>query len=114
MSDGNSNSNDGDAAVAATIGNERAVARWVSDRPSMILLVPGGARGAYDGKRAARSARSVGLLRAEPAADENFKFSIQNSAGVLILSISNELHQNNHLGTLVGRRRRVPPDSSDV
>ena len=52
IADGNSNNDDsdGDAAVAATIDNERAAARWLSGQPSMILPVPGGG-GAYDGER---------------------------------------------------------------
>ena len=67
IADGN-RSDDGGAAVAATIGNERAAARWVSDRPSIVLPAPGGARGAYDGEcaerraRSARGAHSVGLF----------------------------------------------------
>ena len=119
IADGNS-SDDGGAAVAATIGNERAAARWVSDRPSIVLPAPGGQGGrtmasAQSAEHAARAARTTsGFSRAEPAAVENFKFSIQNSAGALILSMSNEPHPNNHLRTLVGRRRRGTTDGSDV
>ena len=88
--------------------------------PALSSLPPEGQGGrtmasAQSAEHAARAARTAsGFSRAEPVAVENFKFSIQNSAGVLILSISNEPHPNNHLRTLVGRRRRGTTDGSDV
>ena len=71
----------GGKAVAAATDDRRGCC-LLAARPGMTPpLVPsrrGGAAECGGGRAIARDARSDGLSRAKPAANENFKFSIQN------------------------------------